>query len=188
MLFESGVKADFTLGAAILLKLGRFSLAQQNGFIIHLDKDEVLRNWRIPPLKPSAPSEEKWRATMSEFWMEAWNWAKYLARQDLWHAKIRDNDCKNALLQMLEWHALAQGEIPLHAGHFLENWSNLESSEIAELWSDYSSENQRRALEKNCVLFDKISREVAENWDLPLEVISIRKNLGANPRVARAFR
>ena len=175
VLFEDGLKVDFTICAAIWLKLNRFSLAQQNGFQIWLDKDEILRNWQVPALELGSPKPEIWRQTLAEFWMEAWNWAKFLARNDLWHAKIRDNDCKNATLQMLEWHALSHEKAPLHAGHFVENWSPIESSELAGLWSDFEAKNQWRALENNCALFDKISREVGGKWNLPMEVVESEK-------------
>ncbi|MBD3231473.1 hypothetical protein GF322_02305 [Candidatus Dependentiae bacterium] len=40
---------------------------------------------------------------IDDFWFEVYHVAIYLARQDLWLAKFRDNDIKRFLLKMIEW-------------------------------------------------------------------------------------
>lgn len=53
--------------------------------------------------------------------------AKQILRNDLWVAKQRDTDCKQLLLQMIEWHAKAVHGSEYdtwHAGKFINEWAD----------------------------------------------------------------
>jgi hypothetical protein len=62
---------------------------------------------------------------VESFWYAAFQQAKHLRRGDLWVAKLRDRELKDALLRMLAWHAGAAHGWQLdtwHDGRFMHEW------------------------------------------------------------------
>lgn len=173
VLFEGGRKVDFALLPISLLQKGQLSVAASAGFHVLLDKDGLTAPLHATGFVPHPPTREQFLRTRATFWMEAWSWAKYLARGDGWHARIRDNDTKVALLQMMEWYALTQNQTPRHDGHFLSEWTDAHTrAVIPSLWSDWNRSNQWRALRESCDLFTHHENAVAATFGLPLDSIN----------------
>lgn len=172
VIYEGGAKVDFALYDAARLEEKLPSQAQERGFQVRLDKDGLLRDWQVPAATLGVkPAVEVWNQCRTDFWFEAYNLARYLARGDLWHAKVRDAELKEYLLQMLEWHASAtRGAELWHLGHFLEKWVDETTlQEVKGVWAGFDTATNFRALNSMLDLFGRISREVATIWELPME-------------------
>ena len=172
VIYAGGAKVDFALYDAVRLEQKLPSQPQQRGFKIHLDKDGLLHDWQVPALTFGVkPELEVWKQCRADFWFEAYNFAKYLARGDLWHAKTRDAEVKEYLLQMLEWHGSAtRGLDTRYMGRFMENWLDEKSwLEVENIWAGFDVADNFRGLEAKMDLFARISREVAAIWGLPMD-------------------
>jgi aminoglycoside 6-adenylyltransferase len=171
VIYSGGAKVDFTIYDAAKLNDNRLNQAQTRGFIVHIDKDASTKEWRAaPPQIAAKPDLELWHRCRSDFWFECYNWAKYLARGDLWHAKMREAEVKTYLLQMLEWHAATRGVDSRHLGHFMRDWTDETTwREIETLWAAFDVADNFRALNATLNLFARIEREVGAAWNYPLE-------------------
>jgi aminoglycoside 6-adenylyltransferase len=110
--YESGLKIDFSLWPVELLK----QIASQPalppefdaGYQILLDKDNLTDGLQQPTYSsyiPKPPTDNQYRTTMEEFFLDTTYVAKFLWRDDLMAAKhILDHSLKQEyLLRMLEW-------------------------------------------------------------------------------------
>lgn len=102
VIFEDAVKVDFAFYPA-----GTTSSGIRHGrpHVILIDKDpapDIAATHDFDKVDP--PQEEEFRRVVEEFWFEAWHVAKYLARGELWLAKMRDWATKQFLLTMIGWH------------------------------------------------------------------------------------
>lgn len=110
VIYEDGIKVDYSLWNIDIVDDLSKSDYFDTGYKILLDKDNMLKNFKEPSLKPKLsekPTEEEFVHAINEFWFEAYHVAKYLKRGDLWMAKSRDWSTKEFLLKMMEWHTLA---------------------------------------------------------------------------------
>jgi aminoglycoside 6-adenylyltransferase len=103
-IFEGGVKIDFAFYPAGTMSAGIRSGLPHKTLV---DKDpsgtpDVGRSGSVDQVCP--PTEGEFRRVVEEFWFEAWHVAKYLARDELWLAKSRDQAAKQFLLTMIQWH------------------------------------------------------------------------------------
>lgn len=103
VIFDEGVKVDFAFYPAGTVSSG---LRQGRPHLVLIDKDPS------PPIAPThdfdrvnPPTEDEFRRVVEEFWFEAWHVAKYLARGELWLAKMRDWATKQFLLVMIGWNS-----------------------------------------------------------------------------------
>lgn len=170
VIFQGGAKVDFTLYDAAKLNENRLNQAQTRGFVVHIDKDSSTKDWRAAEPKIAAkPNLESWKKCRADFWFECYNWAKYLARGDEWHAKMREAEVKTYLLQMLEWHAATRGFDAFHLGHFMRSWTDSATwREIETLWAKFDVAENFGALDATLSLFARLEREVSQAWNLPL--------------------
>ena len=115
IIFDGGRKVDFSILPVSALEEAaatqRLDDLYDRGFLVLVDKRGLASRLPSPSYSPPprrAPTEDEFRATVEEFWFEAWHIPKYLARGDLWVVKFRDWTMKELLLRMLEWHAMAE--------------------------------------------------------------------------------
>ncbi|MDQ0062514.1 aminoglycoside 6-adenylyltransferase [Paenibacillus harenae] len=94
--------------------------------------------------------------------------AKQILRGEMWIAYQRDEDCKQMLLQMIEWHAKSihgSQYDTWHAGKFVDQWA--EQGVIADLKQSFGGYDQNKSWEALIVtfeLFNRLSSEVANTY------------------------
>ena len=112
------------------------------------------------------PGEDEFRRTIEEFWHEAHNVAKYLARNDLWSVKFRDWEMKRFLLRMIEWHAHSKYGWQYdtsHLGKWMSSWVDPEIWEsLHAAFARFDAQSGWNALLATVRLFRRIAPETAE--------------------------
>ena len=139
------------------------------GYRVLLDKDGRTAGMAPPfsrPLVYDKPDEATFKQTVDEFWHEAHNVAKYLARGDLWCVKHREWNTKRALLPMLEWHAHAKHGWEYNTaaiGKRMRSWIDPEIwDELRGAFPGFDVEEGWRALFVTIGLFRRVTSETAE--------------------------
>ena len=99
LIYFTGGKLDFTLIAADELTAATY----ERPFTVLLDKDDQARSLRCVPPQRSLPDADSFHTCVNEAYAAALMCAKAVVRDELWPAKIRDEDLKWNLLQMIEW-------------------------------------------------------------------------------------
>jgi aminoglycoside 6-adenylyltransferase len=172
IIFEGGRKVDFSilpvsaLGEAV--DDNERNELYARGYRLLIDRNGLAS--RLPPpsyeLAPrQVPNEDEFRATVDEFWFEAWHIPKYLDRNDLWVVKHRDWTMKGLLLQMLEWHAAAASgpalDIP-HIGVRLKDWTRADTwDRLHETFGRFDAADSQRALLATISLFRDVAKETS---------------------------
>ena len=95
VIFEDSRKVDFSIlsfGAlAEAVQAKQLDELYEQGYRVLIDKDGLTARLPPPSYSPPArrpPTETEFRATVEEFWFEAWHIPKYLQRGNLWVVKI----------------------------------------------------------------------------------------------------
>ncbi len=142
------------------------------GYRVLVDKDDLTSEMAPPfsvPLVHARPTKLDFTAVVEEFWHEAHNVAKYLARGDLWCVKHREFNTKRALLPMLEWHAHATHGWSYDTsvgGKRIGDWADADTwEELTRSFAGPDPEDGWRALLTTVGLFRRLSRETAQMLD-----------------------
>jgi aminoglycoside 6-adenylyltransferase len=181
-IFEGGTKVDFTLaGVARVTSMRGAGLdpLYERGYRVLVDKAGVTLGLPTPsygfPVH-SLPSPERFRERVETFWFEAFHVPRYLTRKELFLVKQRDWAMKELLLEMLEWHAIAQNSKPIdiwHLGTRIHEWADRETlRELQETFGRFDAEDAKRAFEATVRLYGRLGREVAKSagFKYPQEV------------------
>ena len=174
-------KIDFMIGAVSALTDG---VDYDQPFQILLDKDGITGELRrVASVRDQPPTAEEFLQCVHWFYAAAIMWAKYLARDDLWPAKVRDWDSKTELLRMLEWdHKARKGwdYDTKHLGIHIHKWVDPDLlDEVAACWSGYSRQDSVPALWASLSMFDSLSTRTAIALDLtPFDAGPVRKRVG----------
>ncbi len=180
VIFEGGVKVDFTLAGVGRLKdmSGASGLdpIYERGYRVLLDKDDLADGLATPGFTASTrpfPSEAQFRERVEEFWFEVFHVPRYLARGELYLAKQRDWTMKELLLEMMEWHALARSDGAVdvwHIGKGIRFWTDSATwIELQDTFGRFDAKDARRAHDATARLYSRLAREVAgmRGWDYP---------------------
>ncbi len=183
IIFEHGIGADISLWPVNLLKImvaeKKLPFACESGYRILLDKDGLAKNLIAAPEKRSAcqkPTQKEFLAAIRVFFFEAFNCAKYLARGDLWHAKLRDWTTKEYLLKMIEWHEMAKHNWDYDTfwhGKNMHAWVSKETwTELHNCFAHFDAEDSWKALIATIELFGRIGKQTAEHigYQYPTDV------------------
>jgi aminoglycoside 6-adenylyltransferase len=146
----------------------------QRGYSILLDKDDLAQG--LPPPTYASPKMEK--PSRSEFHLNidfflygAAQVAKLICRRDLWSVKSGDWRIKNALLQMIEWHARARHGWDYdtwHAGKYLDKWTDERTCDtLGQVFGHYDPADSWRALLVTIGLFRRLAKETASMLGYP---------------------
>jgi aminoglycoside 6-adenylyltransferase len=173
IIFEGGTKADFSIRPVAALEEAvrsqRLDPLYERGYLVLVDKRGLASELRAPsgsPPRRELPAEAEFRATVEEFWFEAWHIPKYLAREELWVVKYRDWTMKEMLLRMLEWRALAEGDPQADVGEIgvqMREWTPPHTWErLHEVFGRFDAGDSRRALLATMALFREVATETAE--------------------------
>ena len=161
--FDGGQKVDFAVAPLEVLaeqvERGRLSAIYVRGYRVLLDKDGVAARLPRPRGRvtaPPLPDETAFRAVVDEFWFEASEIPKYLARDEPWVVKFRDWTMKT-LLRMLEWHAVATRGADAdvwHIGRHLRDWAAPEFvGRLGIVFGRFDRTDSWQALLATCDLF-----------------------------------
>ncbi|KAF6631781.1 aminoglycoside 6-adenylyltransferase [Paenibacillus sp. LX16] len=134
VLFDQGAEVDFLFRHASdldhIIKNGRIPEGFQRGVRMLLDKtgngNQIISQTTTIPDTPPI-SEGAYLQVVNMYCFASLYVAKQILRNDLWVAKQRDTDCKQLLLQMIEWHAKAVHGSEYdtwHAGKFMNEWAD----------------------------------------------------------------
>lgn len=177
-LFDGGWQVDFVvqttddLNCMVASKIipGNF----HRGVKVLVDKDHIARN--IVPACNKAPqgnplSEEScWNLT-NMFWFIALYMAKQILRNELWVVKARDQNLKEILLQMIEWHektAHGMDYDTWHTGRFLCEWSSADTrQELRNTFGRFDGKDSWEALMATIALFRRLSHDIAGKRGFP---------------------
>lgn len=139
------------------------------GYRVLVDKDGKTKGMAPPcpdGLTHEKPSESRYREAVENFWHEAHNVAKFLARGDLWSAKFRDWQTKRYLLPMLEWHARAKHGWhydTAHLGKRMRSWVESETWQaLHDAFGHFDAAGSWNALFATVELYRDVPRETAE--------------------------
>ncbi len=171
-IFEDGLKIDFSFHPIeLLISLSNNKVlpdTYRNGYKVLLDKTGITDHLHHPDHKAfyiRKPGIEAFEKNQNEFWFECYHVAKYLTRNDLWTAKVRDGDAKALILQMLEWRQGAKHNWILTAktnGREMQNW--LEQplwNTLFNCYAGFDDESSWKALEETLHYYRLVAKEAA---------------------------
>ena len=171
ILYEDGTLVEFAVHPVDDLADMQEELPNymQPGYKILVDKDKAAHN--LPKASgqaptPEPPTNEAYTQTLKSFWMDAYQLAKYLLRDDLWRAKHYDWQLKQHLLAMMGWHALlvrGQAHFTTYEGKRVKQWTDPDTYiSLMTIFGRFYPADSWRALEDTIKRFTYLSREVAE--------------------------
>lgn len=166
LIYYAGGKIDFTILSISLL---HEAVAYDRPFRVLIDKDgaNAFRAVPLPPALQPAPAE--FLECINWFYAAMIMWAKYVARGDLWAAKLRDWESKGQLLRMLEWDQQARKGREYdtwYLGLHLRAWVDPDLMPFIEAcWSGIDAVESSRAIYASLTLFDSLSRRAAAVLD-----------------------
>ena len=179
LVYYADGKIDFMVASTRVLADG---MSYDRPFQLLLDKDNVCGAFRLRPPRRSPPTKNEFFQCVHWFHAAAIMWAKYLARDDPWSAKLRDWDSKKLLLQMVEWDQRATKGWDSDAwslGARLHEWADPELvSSIDGCWSGFSRQDSAQALLTSLSLFEILSTRTAIALEIePFDSRRIRKRI-----------
>ncbi|MEK4730330.1 MULTISPECIES: aminoglycoside 6-adenylyltransferase [Paenibacillus] len=175
VLFDQGAEVDFLFRHISdldhIIKNGRIPEGFQRGVRMLLDKtgngNQIISQTTTIPDTPLI-SEGAYLQVVNMYCFASLYVAKQILRNDLWVAKQRDMDCKQLLLQMIEWHAKAVHGSEYdtwHAGKFMNEWADQDVvTDLKKSFGKYDPNHSWEALVVSLKLFKRLSSEVAAKY------------------------
>lgn len=162
MYYDDG-KIDFMIVPTSAIARG---VSYDSPFRLLVDKDQLQDAFTARPyLRDSMPTQAEFLQCIHWFYAALIMWAKHLARDDPWPAKVRDWESKVQLLKMIEWDQKAKKGWKFdtwYGGRNLRNWADPKLVDrIDECWSGFSRADSARTLLKSLFLFDELSTRTA---------------------------
>ncbi|NLU68177.1 aminoglycoside 6-adenylyltransferase [Streptomyces sp. HNM0574] len=167
LVYYAGGKLDFTLLEAGELK-GR---AYEGPYRVLLDKDGHAATAALRPEPDGPPTAEEFDESVNWAWAAALMEAKALVRDEPWSAKLRDQDLKEQLLEMIEWdHRARHGEEfdtgILGAG--MRRWMDEDVQQaLRHCWSGLDARESARALAATAGLYVALAERTAARHGFP---------------------
>ena len=171
-IFEDTIKVDFSFhplqSLHALINQKKLPDAYNIGYQILLDKDGIASKMQKPTYQGfviNKPSAMDFEQNIKEFWFEIYHVAKYLSRNDLWTAKLRDGAAKTWLRKMIEWHhaiKMNRAFSPKNDGKDMHEWID------EKIWKDlhgafgrFDKKDSWKAMEKTTKIYRKIATKTA---------------------------
>lgn len=166
LIYFTGGKLDFTLIAADELTAATY----ERPFTVLLDKDDQARSLRCVPPQRSLPDADSFHTCVNEAYAAALMCAKAVVRDELWPAKIRDEDLKWNLLQMIEWDHLARYgtayDTRYHARRMIEWMDDDIRTQLLGCWGHLDATDTVAALRRTVDLFARLAQRTAALCDI----------------------
>ena len=183
VLYAGGLKADFVLtptpesaSLADRLRASPYRNVYRRGVRVlynHRGPPALPAEWLRAPLDPPLlPDQAAFTAGLHAAWYAADRAARLLARGDLWRAHQQvDSALKQALLQMLAWHAHARPGAPARTwddGRDLARWADPAAfAALPAAFAAHAGPDLWRALFATLALFHRLARETAQSLRYP---------------------
>jgi aminoglycoside 6-adenylyltransferase len=155
-------KIDFMIAPLSVLEAG---VSYVRPFRMVLDKDGLSDRLSADRTPMSPPPAEEFRWCVDLFTAAAVMEAKMIVRDEPWKAKLRDDEVKETLLQMIEWdHRVRYGWDfdTWHLGARMRQWMDAEvQHQLERCWWAFSLDEARAALRASIDLFDRLCRRTA---------------------------
>jgi aminoglycoside 6-adenylyltransferase len=178
VLYRGGFKVDYLIAPATgtlrqLVQVPMYEPALRRGYRVLFDKDESGADTFALPFKPRCcqpPSPAVFTDLVNRLLLFSERTAKILSRGELWRAKyLCDNQLKDYLLLLLEWHACAVYG-PEHDtwrnGRFLNKWIHPDASAVLPAtFATYDIDDMWRATLATAELGCRLARETAAIWE-----------------------
>ena len=177
--FEGGAKVDFIIAPAAaplsqMLASPIYEKARRRGVRLLFDKTSVQQTdekllhakSRLVP----QPTMTEFGRHVHLFWITVGRTAAMIGRGELWRARhLCDNELKQFLLTMIEWHARATYG-PQHDvwrnGRFLHEWAAPPVAQMLKsCLASYNQTDLHQALQQTARLFSRLAREVTAVWE-----------------------
>lgn len=144
----------------------------KRGYIVLVDKTGLTKKMQDIsiefPIKEK-PTQEEFTTIIKAFWLEVYRVAKYLYRNDLWHAKYRDWTTKDYLLKMIEWYELSKHKWSYNVKYLgvrMEDWVSPEIwKRLHDCFAHFDREDSLDALRSTMDLFEDVTLKAAENLE-----------------------
>jgi len=171
VIYEDGLMVEFFFSQveALVPIQAELPTQYQTGFKILFDKDRLAR--RLPKASgiqatPDRPTEELFKREVESFWWDAFQYAKYLWRDELWRCKHYDWQLKQHLLKMMGWHALLcskQTHFTTYQGTHLKQWVDPEVYiGLMAAFGRFYPADSWRALDETTKIYASLVEEVAQ--------------------------
>jgi aminoglycoside 6-adenylyltransferase len=171
VIYEDGLMVEFFFVSsdAITTLYEKLPEHYERGYKILLDKDKLAR--RLPKASglqptPSRPTEKQFTDEVEVFWWDAFQYVKYLWRDELWRCKHYDWQLKQHLLKMMGWHALLcrnQTHFTTYQGTHLKGWVDPEVYiRLMSAFGRFYPADSWRALDETTKIYANLAEEVAQ--------------------------
>jgi aminoglycoside 6-adenylyltransferase len=187
VIFKDGTNADISIYTLDILKKliskKELPFACELGYKVLLDKYKITKNIPKAPEKRkinTKPTQQEFLSAINIFFFEAYHVAKYLVRNDLWHAKFRDWTTKEYLLKMIEWHEQSTHNFNYNTfwhGKNIKLWTRKSTLDnLNKIFGHFNKSDSAKSLIYTINLFRQISKQTAKNLNYKYP-INIDKNI-----------
>jgi|KBSSwiStaDraftv2_1062776.scaffolds.fasta_scaffold111916_1 aminoglycoside 6-adenylyltransferase len=167
LIYYVGGKLDFTLIPASDLA----TAVHTRPFQVLVDKDACAPPSPSTVKTPNLPGPDEVDKVINWGYAAALMCAKAIVRDELWSAKLRDNDLKGELLRMIELdHQLRYGPSidTRYLATRMNTWMDADiRDELSHCWSHFDAADTAAALRRTTALFSRLSDRVATALGLP---------------------
>lgn len=156
-------KIDFMVAE---VETAREGVGYTSPYRVLLDKDGLGDHLnRTPDPKARPPTPAEFETCINWFYAAALMCAKCIVRDELFMAKLRDWEIKEALLQMIAWdHRSRYGWDfeTWHNGAHMRDWMDADVVDALEAcWGDFTTQSTAAALSAVVALFERLSSRTA---------------------------
>ncbi|OHU76583.1 aminoglycoside 6-adenylyltransferase [Mycobacteroides chelonae] len=168
LIYYAGGKLDFTLVPAEDLVTAR----HDRPFLVLLDKDDLAPDPEsVGAPEGALPDEEEFEECLHWGYAAALMCAKSIVREELWSAKLRDQDLKEELLRVIEWdHTVRHGTAhdTRYLGSRMSSWMDSDiREELNGCWGHFDAVDTLNALRRTVDLFARLSVRTATALGFP---------------------
>ncbi|MFD6198804.1 aminoglycoside 6-adenylyltransferase [Mycobacteriaceae bacterium NPDC060252] len=158
LIYYAGGKLDFTLIPAEDLA----DMAHDRPFQVLVDKDgQAPDPTAVSAPQGELPDQEEFEESVHWGYAAALMCAKAVVRDELWSAKLRDQDLKEELLRIIEWdHRVRYGTAhdTRYLGTRMNSWMDADiRDEVEGCWAHFDADDTVNALRRTVDLFARLS-------------------------------
>lgn len=181
LIYYAGGKLDFTLIPAEDLS----TIEYDRPFRVLLDKDGHAPDPdSVSTPRGELPDEEEFEECVHWGYAAALMCAKAVVREELWSAKLRDQDLKEELLRIIEWDHLARygtAHDTRYLGIGMSSWMDSDiRDELNECWGHFPADDTVKALRHTIDLFARLATRAGSGLGLrPFNHDRLRREIDA---------
>ncbi|MCP9945971.1 aminoglycoside 6-adenylyltransferase [Streptomyces somaliensis] len=168
LVYYVGGKFDFSLLPAE--KLG--GRGYDRPYRVLLDKDGLAATTALRPGRAEPPSAEEFDESVNWAWAAALMEARAIVRDEPWSARLRDQDLKEQLLEMIEWDHRARYGAAFdthHLGARMRRWMDRDVQRaLRRCWSGADPREAAQALLATVELYVELAGRTAVRYGFPV--------------------